>query len=132
MKITINVRGFQDTLETTVDGNDVVLWHTHDGKDVCINRFDGTCWDVACVQKYAMDYLKDFYEEGAYEIIDDGLPRPQLNKHQKQVVDWYLDWVNNFLTIERFCEYYGFSIIFATELISEGKHLLENGNNETV
>jgi hypothetical protein len=29
----------------------------------------------------------------------------------------YLDWVNNFLTIERFSEYYGITVVEANTLI---------------
>lgn len=133
MKITINTMGFQDTMETTTEGTDIVLWHTHDGKDVKVSTFDGMCWDIVDVQKYAMNYIGNFYEDGSYEIIDDALPvKRSLNSKQKWVRDMYLDWVNNFLTIEKFCEHYDFSLHFAIELINEGRHFLETGRDETV
>jgi hypothetical protein len=33
----------------------------------------------------------------------------------------YLDYVNNFLTVERFAEYYGLSVELANLIIKEGK-----------
>ncbi len=35
----------------------------------------------------------------------------------------YLDWVNNFLTVERFAEYYGLSVEEASKVIDEGRIL---------
>lgn len=37
------------------------------------------------------------------------------------LVKAYLSWVNDFLTIERFAEYYGYSIDDANQIISLGK-----------
>lgn len=37
----------------------------------------------------------------------------------------YLDYLNNFLTVESFSEYYGISEDFAVELIIESKRILE-------
>ncbi len=39
--------------------------------------------------------------------------------------EYYLEWVNNFLTIEKFAEYYGFSIKTATRIIETGKRLYD-------
>jgi len=33
----------------------------------------------------------------------------------------YLDWINNFLTAERFAEWYGLSVGAASELIEQGR-----------
>ena len=33
----------------------------------------------------------------------------------------YLDWFNNFLTVERFAEYYGISEDYAYDLIQRGR-----------
>lgn len=35
----------------------------------------------------------------------------------------YLEYVNDFLTVERFAEFHGFSVEFATALIEEGRRL---------
>jgi hypothetical protein len=48
----------------------------------------------------------------------------------KVVREIYLDWVNNFLTVQRFAEYYGISEDFAIELIGEGRRLHENAVQE--
>lgn len=36
-------------------------------------------------------------------------------------VEMYLDWVNNFISIERFAEHYGISVDLATLVIKEGR-----------
>ena len=46
-----------------------------------------------------------------------------LNTYQGQLHDMYLEYVNNFLSIERFAKYYGFSLDFAKALIKEAKRL---------
>lgn len=46
-----------------------------------------------------------------------------MNNFQKYLVTMYLEYVNNFLTVERFAEYYGISEELATLLIKEGKKL---------
>jgi hypothetical protein len=46
-----------------------------------------------------------------------------LTSHQKQVLNWYNDYRNNFLTVQRFAEYYGFTVEFATAIIDQAKHL---------
>ena len=35
----------------------------------------------------------------------------------------YLDWFNNFLTVERFAEYYGMPVSKAYRVIRIGRHL---------
>jgi hypothetical protein len=42
----------------------------------------------------------------------------------------YLDYVNNFLTVDRFAEYYSLSIKTANEVINEGR-ILHNITVET-
>jgi len=37
----------------------------------------------------------------------------------------YLDWVNNFLTVARFAEYYGLDAVTASAVIDEGRALHE-------
>lgn len=39
----------------------------------------------------------------------------------------FLDWFNNFLTVERFAEYYNLTIEQARRLIEEGRKLHEEG-----
>lgn len=43
--------------------------------------------------------------------------------------EMYLDWINNFLTIERFAEYYEISVEQAQEIIDIGRKI---GKLETV
>lgn len=40
----------------------------------------------------------------------------------------YLDWVNNFLTIERFAEYYGLHVNEAEMLITLAQTVFENNH----
>lgn len=50
--------------------------------------------------------------------------------HQKNYLsnilkDMYLDWVNNFLTVEKFAEYYTLSVKDALVVIERGRKLHE-------
>lgn len=45
-------------------------------------------------------------------------------EEEKQAI--YLEWVNNFLTVERFAEYYSLTIDEAEELIKTGREAHEN------
>ena len=47
----------------------------------------------------------------------------KLNTYQGQLHDMYLEYINNFLTIEKFAKYYGLSVDFAKALIKEAKRL---------
>ena len=44
---------------------------------------------------------------------------------QLNTEEFYLEYVNNFLTVERFAEYYGISVQLAELLIKEGKQKQE-------
>lgn len=44
----------------------------------------------------------------------------------KQFREMFLDWFNNFLTIERFAEYYGITETYARIVIKEGRKLQED------
>lgn len=48
-----------------------------------------------------------------------------MNKTQQHIVDFYLDYFNNYLTIAKIAEHRGISIELATSLINEGR-LLNN------
>jgi endo-alpha-1,4-polygalactosaminidase (GH114 family) len=43
----------------------------------------------------------------------------------------YLDWVNNYLTIEKFAEHYGLHINEAENLINLSKTIFENNHPES-
>jgi hypothetical protein len=43
----------------------------------------------------------------------------------------YLDWVNNYLTIEKFAEHYGLHINEAESLINLSKTIFENNHPES-
>ena len=44
-----------------------------------------------------------------------------MNALQQQIETMYLDWVNNFLTVNAFAEHYGISVRIATAIIEEGR-----------
>jgi hypothetical protein len=44
-----------------------------------------------------------------------------MTKTAAKIADIYLDYYNNFLTVERFAEYYGVSVECAKHLIEAGK-----------
>ena len=45
---------------------------------------------------------------------------------EDRLIELYLDWFNNFLTVSAFAEYYGFTPTQASNIIDKGKEL----NNE--
>lgn len=50
---------------------------------------------------------------------------------QGEILQMYLDWFNNFLTVPRFAEYYNISEKFAEEVISIGRETLNRQLYET-
>ena len=40
-----------------------------------------------------------------------------------QVIDFYLDWVNNYLTVETMAEHHGLDVDDAKALINMGRHM---------
>lgn len=67
--LTINTKGFQDTVSIIRDGANIKLWHTSDGKDHLVNTFDASTYDDQFIEEYALRYILDFYGEGI-EILD--------------------------------------------------------------
>jgi hypothetical protein len=45
-----------------------------------------------------------------------------------QKIQMYLEYVNNFLTIEKFAEHYGIGEIIATDIIMQGRQEINNLN----
>jgi hypothetical protein len=45
----------------------------------------------------------------------------------KQIINLYLDYVNNFLTVKRFANYYNISESRALKIIDKGRKLLNKG-----
>jgi len=48
-----------------------------------------------------------------------------MQKTKKESLDLYLDYVNNFLTIEKFAEHHGMDIVQACCVLREGRLLNE-------
>lgn len=49
-----------------------------------------------------------------------------LTNFQRQIALMYLDYVNNFLTLERFAEHYSINEPLAREIINQGRELVNN------
>lgn len=45
---------------------------------------------------------------------------------KKQIIDAFLDYFNNFITLEKFAEYYGISESAAKKIIDAGREMHEN------
>jgi hypothetical protein len=48
----------------------------------------------------------------------------------QQYPELYLDYVNNFLTVERFANYYGITEEYADEIISAGRQMTKENENK--
>ena len=46
-----------------------------------------------------------------------------LEKTNEEIIKIYLDWVNNFISLDKFAEYYGFDEIDANYIIDLGREL---------
>lgn len=66
---TINTKGFQDTIDIIRDGADIKLWHTMDGKEYLLNIFDSDTYDDQFIEKYALQFIYNFYDLEQIEII---------------------------------------------------------------
>jgi len=47
----------------------------------------------------------------------------QMSRSNQEVEDMYLDWFNNFLSTERFREYYGLGMAEAENIIDQGRKI---------
>jgi hypothetical protein len=56
-------------------------------------------------------------------------PSKLLSFSSQDVVKMYLDYFNNFLTVERFAEYYNLSISDAKTVIYAGRNIHNNPTN---
>lgn len=56
--------------------------------------------------------------------------RKSVTYDQKQLAEMYLDYFNDFLTYDRFAEYYGLNIKEATNLIDLGRLAHEDSVNQ--
>lgn len=52
--------------------------------------------------------------------------RPPQVPIKEPVIDFYLDWVNNYITIEKMASDYGISARAASDLVSIGKAFFED------
>lgn len=48
-----------------------------------------------------------------------------FNKHQEYAIECFLDFFNDYLTVEKFAEHYGVTEKYAISLINEGNRLHE-------
>ena len=61
-----------------------------------------------------------------YEEAKNPLKETEDQKEVQKLINMFLDWKNNFLTIGKFAEYYSLTIDKANELINKGKELNEH------
>lgn len=46
-----------------------------------------------------------------------------MEQNAKRIIELYLDWLNNFLTVEAFAAYHGFSVYQANKIIQLGRDI---------
>jgi len=59
-----------------------------------------------------------------------GLITIQQTLKESELITLYLDYVNNFLTVDRFAEYYSYPKSTAMYIIEKGKELINLKNNK--
>lgn len=50
---------------------------------------------------------------------------------RQQLIEWYLDWVNNYTTVAKFAEHNGLTVDQAEKVIALGKELHETSHPES-
>lgn len=50
---------------------------------------------------------------------------------REELIKVYLDWLNNFISIERYAEHYGYHLHEAQELIGLAKHVFHTAHPES-
>ena len=63
----------------------------------------------------------------SHKLVDEYIERLKPKRTDEQVVEMYLDWVNNFLTLEGFASHYDLSKEDVNTIIDLGRKL----NNKT-
>lgn len=49
---------------------------------------------------------------------------------RNQLVEMYLDYLNNFLTVERFAEYHGLSMVHGLTLVNLAREVFQSNHPE--
>ena len=77
--------------------------------------------DYAIMQEGDLkETLKRLYEEAKTP-----LKKTEDQEEAQKLVNMFLDWKNNFLTVGKFAEYYSLTVEKANELIDKGRNLNE-------
>lgn len=107
------------------------VWKSvEEAANACLKAHD----PVACLRRIVDENLKVSEPGFCAELIDwvfaelptptDQKPAPApLTEQQQRLVNTYLDWVNNFLTVEAFAEHYGLEVAAARIVIETGRNL---------
>jgi hypothetical protein len=61
-----------------------------------------------------------------FDCLDD-IDSNQFFKYKNEIVDVYLDYLNNFLTVERFAVYYDVDVEFANKILELGRFYMSKG-----
>ena len=57
------------------------------------------------------------------KMVEENIEKYSPKRTDKEIEEMYLDWFNNFLSTERFREYYNLSIAEAENIIDRGREI---------
>ena len=105
------------------------VWKSvEEAANACLKAHD----PVACLRRIVDENLTASEPGFCAELIDwvfAELPAPTghrpapLTEQKQRLINIYLDWVNNFLTVEAFAEHYGLQVAAARTVIETGRNL---------
>lgn len=68
IKITVNTKCFQDTFEALKFDDEIVVWHTYNGKDFKVGGFSPYV-DIETIESFIYEFIENFYDLEQIEII---------------------------------------------------------------
>lgn len=98
----------------------IFVWFNSDYVSINVNFIDY----IAAHGGETKETLKRLYEEAKTPFKE-----TTDQEEVKRLINMFLDWKNNFLTVGRFAEYYSLTIDKANEIINKGRQLNEISTN---
>lgn len=116
MKTATNIKIYRHAGDVAVTFNYVTLYISQEQAAWLSNQLNGVVVDIECHS----------FERSRFKPAEYPGYKPAsapLTEQQQRLVNTYLDWVNNFLTVEAFAEHYGLEVAAARTVIETGRNL---------
>lgn len=115
MKTATNIKIYRHAGDVALSFDYVTLYISQEQAAWLSNQLRRAIVDI---EHYSFEHSR--FKPAEYQ----GLIPVRLDTEQQQrLVNTYLDWVNNFLTVEAFAEHYGLEVAAARIVIETGRNL---------